>query len=198
MLCVFYSAAQSQEVYILGDNEKIEVKNETSCIKKKAFGLDVGIGGRKHEGTDESLYSTNIGIRSMRNFMPYFGVDFIKFNNIFSTGDINGVDCFSYCTQLMTGLRGYSPTFFKCMSAYGAVRLGYGVLYDRYSYSDISESGIGYGVCSELEIGINITRTVFVGFAYNMQGGKFKYFDDDDDTYKLDAGYPMLRIGFNF
>jgi hypothetical protein len=202
LLCTFYSVAQTEEFFIRKDSIKKVVQTpapapQSDCIKKRAFGLDAGIGSMVEEGLDENLSAIGVGIRAMRNFNSYFGIDYIKFNNIFAVGDIDGINYFSYNAQLMTGVRGYSPAFYKCMSAYAAVRLGYGALYSKASYEGESASGFGHGVCSEFEIGVNLTRTVFVGFSYNLQRGTGKI-DGSDDESNIEEGYPMLRVGFNF
>ena len=78
--------------------------------------------------------------------------------------------------QYMTGVRGNTSAFYKCMSGYGAFRCGLGVLGGMVDYKDPNppyddeyDSFTGFGVCFELEVGINLTRNISVGYAYNYQ-----------------------------
>lgn len=192
-----------------------------SCAPKNAFGLDVGIGGIRDKeglGYEQGIPTFALGFRYLHHFFPYFGVDFFKFNNQVSYKD--GFDdfpdqsYFGYNFQLMTGVRGNSPAFFKCMSGYVAFRLGYGVNYenistDGYGYGYYYDSDtyttsiLGNGFCYELELGLNLTRNIFIGYAFNRQNGTRTVLDSDFDIL-VDAEYPVavnyhsFRIGFNF
>ena len=80
------------------------------------------------------------------------------------------------CAQLMTGLRCNTPTFYECMSGYGASRFGFGgtagfVNYDDpdSNYTDGDFWLMGIGLCIELEAGINLTRNLSVGYVYSYQ-----------------------------
>jgi len=83
---------------------------------------------------------------------------------------------------MMVGVRGNSSSFAKCMSAYAAIRLGYGITYeftdnnnsyfDDNNYYSYDGDYSGHGICGELEIGLNINRFFFIAYSYNYQGGK--------------------------
>ena len=72
-----------------------------------------------------------------------------------------------YTFQFLVGVRGNTPTFFKCMSGYAVFRLGYGIGNAKYGYVDeyydsktgLSSYNKGYrkyghnGFCFETELG---------------------------------------------
>ena len=196
-------------------------KEELGCVPENAFGLDFGIGSKSFYMEEEryelgftGIPTFDLGFRYLHHFSPYFGVDFFKFNNKIGIksnvavdlngdkvkGKDSGTSYVGYNAQLMTGLRGNSPTFVGCMSGYGAFRAGYGVSFDFLSYdrSDDGNTFIGSGFCYELEIGLNITRSFFIAYAYNRQNGKTSEVDWEDENVSLRAGSHAFRIGFNF
>lgn len=141
--------------------------------KSDCFGLDLGIGGVKYvEGAELSL-----GLRYLHNFTAYVGWDVIGVQGLGNTSDFTA----SFIVQGMTGLRTYSPRFYKDMSSYANFRVGYG-----YG-TDIEEGGF----CYELGIGINLTRTLYAGYGYNCQNFAF-------DGFKIKQHYHAFRFGFNF
>jgi len=132
-------------------------------------------------------------------FNPYFGIDFLKINWITDVIITDFGIPWKMVLQLMPGIRGNSPVFFKCMSVYSAFRLGYGMDF-RFDYG-INEL-LGFellpkrnfeGLCFETELGLNLTPTVFAGFAYNYH----KYFFEGVDS-KLAMHTFSFRVGFNF
>lgn len=184
---------KTQVVVILYGNGKRELISTTpskrqsgaNCAKKNAFGLDVGIGGNSEWKT----FTPALGIRVTHHFNPYFGMDFFKINCLTDVSDLGGLNVWVMRLQLMSGIRGNSPAFFKCLSVYTAFRLGYGML---------PASGIGAqtvdvtdyeGLCLEAEFGINLTPAIFTGFTYNYH----KHFGIGaaDHTF-------AFRLGFNF
>ena len=177
-VCVFGQANKKRSTVW---EQKQESKTTTSktCIPKNAFGMDLGIGSNGLS----SLPISTFGIRYLHHFLPYFGVDFFKVNTII--GFVDYYENFSeyrnlYCNvQLMIGVRGNTPVFFKCMSGYGAFRMGYGADMDFNFYSR--------GLCLETEVGLNLARCFFLGYSYNWQ--RLEGFP---------VNYHALRIGFNF
>lgn len=162
-------------------NGKYEYTYDIKCYKKDAFGLDFGVGyafGMERYTRFSNVYGIrdyhsldlSLGFRYMHNFNHYLGADFVKVNWELATNSGSSV-------QIMTGVRGNTPAFNKCMSVYGALRVGYGHTFTRYNVN---------GICFETELGINLTRTVFMGAAYN-----FHSFDCRRQSAEL-------RIGFNF
>ena len=164
----------------------------TNCTKKTAFGLDIGLGGSFYTIYNEkstSSFAPALGIRVMHHFNPYFGVDFLKINwitDLFTSGLDDG---WTMRLQIMPGIRGNTPTFFKCMSGYAAFRLGYGMDFRLLTVSGASHFE---SLCLETELGLNITPTVFAGFAYNYH----KYFVNGND-FKLAMHTFSFRLGFN-
>ena len=153
------------------------------CAPKKAFGLDLGVGVVKNGGIDAVVMPTfEVGMRYSYHFTPFIGIDFIKFNSKFRfKKEIDGDffdpakrKYFSANTQWMLGLRGNTATFYKCMSGYWAARVGFGIIYESFEYKDATINvkdalGVGFGVCMEFEMGFNITRELFIGYACNGQ-----------------------------
>ena len=158
------------------------------CTPKNAFGLDLGAGAIKIGVLDAFVMpALEIGMRYSHNFNHYIGIDFIKFNskfrfkkeidsNSYTGSDINKY--FSVNTQWMLGVRGNTPTFYKCMSGYWAVRAGFGFVYESYEHEEyyflsylrmVEKTALGVGVCMEFEFGFNITRELFIGYAQNLQ-----------------------------
>ena len=154
-------------------------QNVTDCVKKTAFGLDIGIGGNARY----NQFDPALGIRLMHQPSPYFGIDFLKINWLTNVFDNN---VWAMNLQFMSGIRGNSPTFFKCMSVYSAFRLGYGMLVSSSLENFLTDYK---GLCLETEFGINLTPTVFAGFVYN---------------HHLHFGLSLknhtfaFRLGFNF
>jgi hypothetical protein len=164
------------------------------CVSKNTFGLDLGVGqARMDRFSLVSMPTFEIGMRYLHYFTPYIGMDFIKFNSKFSLKkeihndlfifepDIS--DYFSANTQYMLGLRGNTANFYKCMSGYWAVRVGFGVVYESFvteEYKDnfwtipkSVENRLGVGLCMEYETGFNITRELFIGYVCNAQLGNY-------------------------
>jgi len=182
------------------------------CTPKNAFGLDLAVGQiNMSKFPPISMPTFEIGMRYLHHFTPYFGMDFIKFNTkfrfkkeihndrlIFGT---NKSDYFSANTQWMLGLRGNTATFYKCMSGYWAVRVGFGVVYESFvseEYNDTYwsiprsvENRLGVGLCMEYETGFNITRELFIGYVCNLQLGNY------GTLYYGSVLSHALRIGIN-
>jgi hypothetical protein len=162
----------------------------TNCAKKLAFGLDVGLGGSFASANTGArsitLFAPALGFRLMTHINPYFGIDCFKFNWITDVNttakDKNGNVPYAIRLQLMPGVRGNTPSFGKCMSGYAAFRLGWGM--------DVGDEHFE-GFCIETEVGMNFSRTVFAGFAYNYH----RYFGYN---YGFAVHTLSFRVGFNF
>ena len=165
-------------------------QNVTNCAKKNAVGLDIGLGGSflgLYGLQSETMLAPSLGIRIMHHFNPYFGIDFLKINWITDVYVANsygfGGTPWTMRLQIMPGIRGNSPAFGKCMSAYAAFRLGYGMDFGEPHFK---------GLCLETEAGLNLSRTIFTGFAYNYHKYfGFGYFGAAVHTLSF-------RLGFNF
>lgn len=144
-----------------------------NSYKSDCFGLDLGIGGVKYAGGAE----LSIGLRYLHNFNEYIGWDVIGAQGLGNTSDFGG----SFVIQGMTGIRSYSPTFYKDMRGYVNFRVGYGYA------TDIEEGGF----CYELGTGINLTRTLYAGYGYNCQNFTM-------GGWKFKQHYHAFRFGFNF
>jgi len=158
---------------------KSKQKSTTDCVNNVAFGLDMGLGG----SLDYETFASSLGIRVVRHFNPYFGIDFFKINWITDVSTIVGYNAWMMRLQIMpVGFRVNTPVFNKCMSGYAAFRLGYGMIFYHQESPDFR------GLCLETELGLNLTRTVFAGFAYNYH----------KDFGFVDFHTLSFRLGFNF
>jgi hypothetical protein len=170
-------------------------QSATNCAKNTAFGLDMGFGGSFYANHNNRTKSTTsfaptLGIRVMHHFNPYFGIDFLKLNWITDVFYSEMDEGWTMRLQIMPGIRGNSPTFFKCMSVYSAFRLGYGMDFRFATLSGVSHFE---GLCLETELGLNLTPTFFAGFAYNCHN----YFVKGSDS-KVAMHTFSFRLGFNF
>jgi len=191
---VTYENGQREVFTKLNESNASSPKRQsvTNCAKKTALGLDIGLGGSFYTILNEkspSSFAPALGIRVMHHFNPYFGVDFLRVNwitDLFTSGLDDG---WTMRLQIMPGIRGNSPTFFKCMSVYSAFRLGYGMDFRLLTVSGASHFE---GLSLETELGLNLTPTVFAGFTYNYH----KYFVKGVDS-KLAIHTLSFRLGFN-
>ena len=178
------------------DDLKDKRQSATNCVKRTAFGLDIGLGGTVETMGNykfpTSYFVSALGIRAMHHFNPYFGIDFFKINWITDVLTSEPDNDWLMRLQIMPGIRINSPAFFKCMSVYSAFRLGYGMTFVPKQYG-VHLASHFEGLCLETELGLNLTPTVFAGFAYNYH----KYFVNGVDS-KLALHTLSFRLGFNF
>jgi len=189
---------------IIPKNEDSEINSkvsESNCVNKIALGLDIGLGGSLVSISgfrSATCFAPALGIRVMSHFNPYFGIDFMKINWITDVvtsivyRNSNSYTPWQMRLQFMPGVRANSPVFFKCMSAYTAFRLGYGMELgiDNGGYHYI---GNFQGLCLETELGLNFTPTVFAGFGYNYH----KYFGYHYSKYNVALHTLSFLIGIN-
>lgn len=142
--------------------------DKKSDSKQDWFGIDLGIGGMKNlNGT-----GVDFGLRYLHTYTPYIAWNAINVKAIANTEDFVK----TITPQVMTGIKLSSPSFFKDIYVFGGFKGGYGYNID----------GREGGFCYEIEAGINLTRNIFVGYAYNNQ----KIADGN-------LKYSAFRIGFN-
>jgi len=161
----------------------------TNCVKKTAFGLDIGFGGSfdvANGEKSETWSASALGARVTHHFNQYFGIDFLKINWITEIGPSKSNNPWIMRFQLMPGIRGNSPVFFKCMSVYAAFRLGYGLDFNQFG-SHLE------GLCIEPELGLNLTPNIYAGFAYN-----YNKFFNKGKPLGFETHILSVRFGFNF
>jgi len=175
----------------------VTTENNGSTYKKNAFGLDFGFGKiTDDDGLDETAF--DFGLRYMYYFNPYIGADFFKYQMNIGSGETDGVNHYIVNPQFMIGIRGSSPQFANNrMHAYAAFRFGFGATVFGIDSPQYSDTFIGAGSCYEFEIGIHLTRTFFIAYAYNYQGGNVTGSDSEMEL-NVRNSYSALRIGFNF
>lgn len=130
------------------------------------FGLEVGVGGTGDVTVD-------IGVKWQLNLHEFVAWDVITAKAL---ADVENDFSDSITAQLLSGLRLTTPDF-SGLSAYATAKFGYAYQFDA------EDGSFAY----ELGIGINATRRVYFGFAYNT-------FKIDDIRIKYNA----FRIGFLF
>jgi len=203
------------------NREKSSTKHKTGIHKTDALGVDIGIGAlvfKKEEVRVYDPYSGSgatyeikrgypvfaVGIRYMHHFNPYFGADFMKINfncpfrAVRNAGFMN--------LQFMTGIRGNTPHFFKTMSGYGAVRMGYGFHFNWDGGELLKKEEIMHGIAFETEVGLNLSSSVFIAFSYNLMSSfvdvfySSGYYHQSQYQYTANINYHTyaLRLGFNF
>lgn len=148
--------------------------------KKNRFAIDLGVGGGQGAGVFD------LGVRYQHNFAPFIGWDAISVKAVFPTEDSfdENPDL-----QIMTGVRGTTPNFYKNMSGYLSVASGYGFSTDSGVYSNDG------GVCAEVGIGVNLCKHVYMGYAFNFQKVNITV-EDMDISGKGKTHY--FRLGFVF
>ncbi|WP_294607313.1 hypothetical protein [uncultured Bacteroides sp.] len=145
-------------------------------MKRSQWGIDLGVG--KMADVDGSVGFSG-GIRYQYNVHRFLGVDVFGVNYVGQT--VRGEGLGPSVLQAMMGLRGKTPTLYQDVSAYLGLRLGYG--HDFY----VEEGGLAL----ELNLGINITPHLSLGYVFNMQKLKF---ENASAKYKFNG----LRLGFVF
>lgn len=146
--------------------------------KKNRFAIDFGIGG------GQGSTGFDLGVRYQHNFAPFIGWDVLSVKAAFPT---EGTFDEAPDLQIMTGVRGTTPNFYKNMSAYASIASGYGFSTDSSAYNNDG------GVCAEIGVGINLCKYVYMGYAFNFQK---IHINDMDLSGKGKVHY--FRLGFVF
>lgn len=120
--------------------------------KHNAFGLNLGVGF----GDDVTM--ADLGVGYLHNWMPFLGAEFVKLRLGGGIADGGGS---LISAQLMTGLRGTIPLGRSNKAAFLAFRIGGGGL--------IGEANDLWGVCTEYEFGLHLTRTFYFSLLINSQ-----------------------------
>lgn len=145
-------------------------------MKRSQWGIDLGVG--KMADVDGSVGFSG-GVRYQYNVHRFVGLDVIGVNYVGQT--VRGEGLGPSILQAMMGVRGRTPSLYQDLSAYLGLRLGYG--HDFY----VEEGGLAL----ELNLGINITSHLSLGYVFNMQKLKF---ENATAEYKFNG----LKLGFMF
>jgi hypothetical protein len=152
------------------------------------FGLDLGYAGI----LDGEGSTINAGVRWLHNFNPYIGWDILDIKgNLYSDAIIS---------QVMTGIRLFTPRFGENMCFYGAFKMGEGfIFFTKQGSGGYFEDFTGFAY--EFELGFQVSK-VFVAFLFNKQGGSTVYHDlgyyYNNYVVGFNLKYCGLRLGFNF
>ena len=155
-----------------------EVKKE----KKTYFGIDASVGGQSNDFGAEG--AVGLGFHWERSYSsPYLAWDVLS---VFWDAPFESPTDFGRLS-LKTGIRGFSPKFYRNMRAYANLDLGYTMNYypdyDYYGYDDGTEFGHGFGL--EFGLGIRLTNHFAVGYAL-----------DWDSETKLKGNYLRVSVLF--
>ncbi len=156
--------------------------NAQDDAKKNWFAVEAGVGGYGEIAVDLSL-------RWQHNFHPYIGWDVLTLSYTSEPGNLFKGE--SFMPQLMTGIRLMSPEF-SGLRGYLYGRAGYGGMTDMEGDDD--------GVAFEIGAGINLTRHLYVGYAYNHQalGSVTVKVGKQKTTVDKQVKYHSFRIGWAF
>lgn len=168
LLMVFFATTLSAQSWF-GDDGGAD-------MKRSQWGIDLGVG--KMADVDGSVGFSG-GVRYQYNIHRFVGIDVIGINYIGQLVDGDGLG--PSVIQGMMGLRAKTPSFYEDLSGYLGLRLGYG--HDFY----VEEGGMAL----ELNLGVNITSHLSLGYVFNMQKLKF---DNASAKYKFNG----LRLGLVF
>ncbi|MDR1023170.1 MAG: hypothetical protein LBL94_07880 [Prevotellaceae bacterium] len=140
--------------------------------KHNAFGLNLGV------GFGDNITMADLGVGYLHNWMPFLGTEFVKLRLGGGVAEGGGT---IISTQLMTGLRGTIPLGRSSnKAAFLAFRIGAGGL--------IGEADDLWGVCTEYEFGLHLTRTFYFSMLINSQNA----------SGYLPYTSTGLRVGFLF
>lgn len=134
--------------------------------RRHSFGIELGVGGAGDLCVD-------LGLRWQMNLHEYVAWDVIT---VRAMADVENDFGDSITPEILSGLRLISPELFG-MTAYANARFGYAHNFD------LEDGSFTY----ELGVGINVTRHIYVGYAYN-------HFKIDDEK----VNYNAFRLGFLF
>ncbi|MCL2247545.1 MAG: hypothetical protein FWC10_10655 [Lentimicrobiaceae bacterium] len=200
--------------------QEIEINNisKKGTPKTDAIGFDLGIGALLFKETvNVSSYNMNYsytekigypvfaaGFRYTHFFNPYIAMDAIKINLNCPFRAKRNAEYINM--QFMLGIRGNTPVFFKTMSGYAAVRMGYGLHFMDHAADLLLGEQLIHGIAFETEIGLNINNSILIGFSYNLMSSFAdiygSYYPYGSSTYMYSANQNFntyaLRIGFNF
>lgn len=157
MLALIVSLAVDAQDWDFGDN--------TYETKRHNFGVELGVGGT-------GLFTVDLALRWQMNLHEYLSWDVLTVKAMVVPEYFSE----SITPQVMTGVHLNSPQFWG-LSVYLLGRGGYGYMVD-------AETG---GACFEIGTGLNITKHVYVGYAYEQQ---------KVDVSKMK--YNAFRVGFLF
>ncbi|HJF07155.1 MAG TPA: hypothetical protein K8U81_03045 [Phocaeicola coprocola] len=180
---VFFIATAIMSLPIYAENWHSSFSSfsyEGMHYKKNRIAIDLGVGGAKGGG------GFDLGVRYQRNFAPFLGWDAISVKAAFPTKNTFDENP---NLQIMTGVRGTTPNFFKDMSGYLSIALGYGFSTDS---SAMNNDG---GVCFEIGPGINLCKNIYVGYAFNLQKINVSI---DGQNVSSNGKLHYFRLGFVF
>ena len=137
--------------------------------------------------TDPSTFA-DIGIRYLTLFSDYIGWDVVKVKTNIELKELNKDNGYAFLPQLMSGVRAFTPAFIggNNIKGFAANRAGMGFFFKDIVYGN-KEFGVGF--CYEAELGVNLTKSLFLAVAYNWQTRK---------NLKTQINYFALRTGFLF
>jgi len=174
------------------DAQLISSRIVTKEKEKKESGMILELGvGALGGSVSANGYSANIksdgismdlGLGYRKVFTPYVAWDILKLR---AFGQINDLGS-TITSQLLTAVRGTSPVLFANAKVYASAGLGYGYVFD------LSTGGL----CYEIQAGLDITPSIYLGLVYSAQ--KFKQDSGNNFDINYNLTFTGLRVGYKF
>lgn len=157
--------------------------SKSEDLKRNQFAIELGVGSASDINVD-------LGFCWRMNFSKYVAWDVLTFKALADVAYDDILD--ATILELLTGVRGTSPVFYKNMSAYLTAKAGYAV-----ACQDIDGDG---EFAFELGVGVNLTRHLYVGYAFNNCGvNEEEYYSKKHSyNYATKADVHSIRIGYTF
>lgn len=177
-----YSLAGNAQIVSSTSRNVVTTTTEVKEVKKEKktyFGIDASLGALSNEFGSEGAFG--LGFHWERSYSsPYLAWDVLS---VFWDAPFEGPGDLGRIS-LKTGVRGFSPKFYRNMRAYTNLDLGYTMnyYYDEYYYGD-TEFGHGFGL--EFGLGIRLTNHFAIGYAL-----------DWDSETKLKGNYLRVSVLF--
>ena len=170
--------AQEKGKLVGSDTRLITTTTTTTVVERTPVTyIDLGIGGF---ADDAEGFAIDFGLRFTKMFTPNIGWDILKISAQ-TTPDSEIYPNLNL--QAKTGIRGVTPILFgKSGAVYGYFDGGYG-------YNIHDEGG---GFAWEAGIGVNLSKQLSLGLAYNNCSYTIERYYYDED---VSCGYVSLRLG---
>lgn len=162
--CIAALAGNAQIVSSTSRNITTTTVEKPKPEKKTYFGIDASVG--KMSDGEGGLGAFGLGLHWERHYNPYVAWDIVSFAwdaPFDSPGDLSRL-------SIKTGVRAFSPRFFRDMRAYANLDLGYTTTTCKYYYGwyeDDWEREWYHGFGLEFGFGLRLTNHVGVGYALN-------------------------------
>lgn len=162
--CIAALAGNAQIVSSTSRNITTTTVEKPKPEKKTYFGIDASVGNMMGDGGWRSC-AFGLGLHWERHYNPYVAWDIVSLAwdaPFDSLGDPSRL-------SIKTGVRAFSPRFYRDMRAYANLDLGYttSICKDYYGYEGNWDRRWYHGFGLEIGFGLRLTNHVGVGYALN-------------------------------